>query len=79
MTTTDFVLPREGGWLAIPPLGNSIILHNASNTICLVRLGVSSTSYGMRLVPDGTMVFDETVYIRMAQTNDDVYGSLRVS
>lgn len=79
MTTTDFALPRDGSWIAIPSLGTGVIVHNASNVYLLVRLGVSSTSIGMRLVPDSTMVFDETVYVRMPQTNDEVFGSLRVS
>ena len=79
MTTVDFPLNTDGSWLAIPPLVTSVILHNASNITLLVRLGASSTSYGMRLAPDGTMAFDETVYVKPLTTNGEVFGSMRVS
>lgn len=79
MTTVDFALPKDNNWIALPPLDTSVIVCNASNINLLVRLGTDSTSLGMRLVPDATMIFDETVYIRTPQITGEIYGSLRVS
>ena len=79
MTTADMAIPQDGSWLGIPTLGGSTILYNASTQHLLVRLGSTSTSYGMKLFPDQTMMFDETVYVKPILDGSERSGSLRVS
>lgn len=80
MTTEDITVPQDGSWLGIPSLGGSTIIFNNTNKILIVRLGVTSVSEGMRLRPEQTMMFDETIYVKYT-LNDGTpsYGSLVVS
>ena len=77
MLTEDIRLPEDGSWLAIEPLTDQVIIHNDTGRECLVRFGAASTSTGMPLVPDETLMVDETVYIRSKKFPAE--GSLRVT
>ena len=77
MTTEDIRLPEDGSWLELAPVDTDIIIHNDTGRECLVRFGAASTSSGMPLVPDETLIADETVYIRSKVFPSQ--GSLRVT
>ena len=77
MLTEDLQLPSDGSWIAIVPLDVDVIVHNASNRDCMVRLGALSTSYGMLLEPGITIMVSETIYVRAKKFPAE--GSIRVT
>lgn len=79
MITEDLLVPQDNSWLGIPTISGNVILFNGTNQVLLVRLGATSTSYGMRLHPEQTMMFDETVYVKPVIDGTKNFGSLRVT
>jgi hypothetical protein len=64
MTTEDIPLQKDGLWVGIPLISESTSIYNASTNDMLVRLGASSTSYGITVPKGATVLVDETVYVR---------------
>lgn len=79
MTTEDIPLQMDGSWLGIPLTSEQTILFNGSGMECYVRFGAGSTSFGMKLADEQTLVVDETVYVRPKNPIAGMQGSIRVT
>ena len=79
MTTEDIRIPNDESWVELAAVNNNIVIHNGSNIEYKIRLGSTSTSYGMVLTPNGTVVADESVFISTMNAGENISGSLRVT
>lgn len=80
MLTEDILLPEDGSWIAIVPLGNDSFIQNDYTQDCLIRFGALSTSYGSVFQSGDTIIVNETVYVRARNgIKPDTVGSLKVT
>jgi hypothetical protein len=79
MLTEDIALQQDGSWIGIPLISEQTIVYNGSGMDCYVRFGAASSSYGMLLASEQTIVVDETVYIRPKSPYSSRSGSLRIT
>jgi len=67
MTQEDIKLLTPTEWTAIPCTGTVLHILAVRNVEIQVRLGFSSSSEGMVMVPGDTLSVNETVYVKAKQ------------
>lgn len=79
MITTDVTLDRADGWRSVTCTGTVIHIKGIHNMDVAVRFGISSTSAGFVLKPGDELSANETVYIKLLSSINNVNGSLTVT
>jgi hypothetical protein len=79
MTTYDVTLERTDGWRSVTCTGTVIHIKGIYNMEVSVRFGIDSTSSGFALIPGDELSANETVYVRLLSSLNNINGSFTVT
>lgn len=66
MTSVDINIPNDGSYHHVELTGTSMIVYNMSGTNVYFRYGAISTSAGMILEPQQSIMTDEDIYVKVS-------------